>query len=390
MPIRLLVLAILVVTASTQAVFLLGAAFVQMGPEFGYGPRGLGLLTGLFFLTSAATSAPFGRVVARIGWRSAMRLNAVASGLLLLSIGLAARNLATLVALLVASAAVYGIANPAANQALADLGDPRRRALLFGLKHAGIPSSTLLAGLAVPAVVVTAGWRTAYVAASLVAVVVLVLVPRTLPAPHPSEALPAGRALTVRELLAMAAGSAFATWGPIALSTFLVAAAVEQGFSPSAAGLLLFVGSGTSIAARVVAGEATDRLGGRGFAGMATMAGVGAVVFLTLPPASGAAFAVLIVVAFATGWGWPGLMTFAVVNANAGTVAASSSITQAGVFVGAGVGPLLLGAIVGSFGFDAAWLVASGGLAASAAGVATVGVRTRHQPDPTARVHHVD
>ena len=41
----LLPLAVAVVTLSTQAVFLVGAAFFQIGPEFGIGPLGLGLLT---------------------------------------------------------------------------------------------------------------------------------------------------------------------------------------------------------------------------------------------------------------------------------------------------------------------------------------------------------
>ena len=65
---RLMLIAILVVTASTQAVFLLGAAFVQIGPEFSLGPVGLGALTAAFFLTASATSAPLGRWVQRVGW----------------------------------------------------------------------------------------------------------------------------------------------------------------------------------------------------------------------------------------------------------------------------------------------------------------------------------
>jgi MFS family permease len=360
-------------------VFLLGAAFVDMGPELGYGPTGLGLLTGTFFLTSALASAPLGRFVERVGWQTAMRINAVASGGVVVAIGLAARNVAALAALLVASAAVYGMANPAGNKALAAHGNPRHRALIFGLKHAGIPSSTLLAGLAVPALVVTAGWRAAYVAAGVVAVAVFLLVPRRAPQPstHP-EYVDVRRTVEVldrRRLVALAASSALATWGPVALSTYLVAAAVDLGFSTSQAGLLLFGGSAVSILARVAAGAVTDRIGGRGFAGVATLAGVGAVLFLFVPRATGAAFAALVLAAFATGWGWPGLMTYAVVNANHGTVAASSAITQAGIFAGAGAGPLVMGWMVGRWGFDAGWFLAAGGLSVAAVAVATVGAR---------------
>ena len=69
---RLMLIAILVVTVSTQAVFLLGAAFVQIGPEFGLGPAGLGALTAAFFLTASATSPPLGRGDQRVGWQLAL------------------------------------------------------------------------------------------------------------------------------------------------------------------------------------------------------------------------------------------------------------------------------------------------------------------------------
>ena len=53
-----------------------------------------------------------------------------------------------------------------------DRTDPDRQATLFGAKHAGIPGSTLLAGLAVPVIVVQYGWRWAFVAAAATALAV--------------------------------------------------------------------------------------------------------------------------------------------------------------------------------------------------------------------------
>ena len=49
-------------------------------------------------------------------------------------------------------------------------------------------------------------------------------------------------------------------------------------------------------------------------------------------------------------------MTFTVVNANIGTPAASSAITQAGVFLGAGLGPLVLGWLIENVSRTAAWI----------------------------------
>jgi cyanate permease len=48
-------------------------------------------------------------------------------------------------------------------------------------------------------------------------------------------------------------------------------------------------------------------------------------------------------------------MTFTVVNANIGTPAASSAITQAGVFLGAGIGPLVLGWLIDNVSRAASW-----------------------------------
>lgn len=381
LPWRLIAVAIAVVVVSTQPVFLLGAAFLRIGPEFGFGTTGLGALTAAFFLTASAASAPLGRVVQRIGWSRAMRLNVAVSGVLLILIATVARSLPVLAVLLVLAGVVYGFANPAANQALAEHVDPRRRALVFGLKHAGIPSSTLVAGLALPVVVLSGGWRLAYGLAAMGAVLVFLLVPvegaSAVPSPPPVDmdrrryVVPMGPAL----LVGLAAGAALATWAAISLSTYLVAAAVDRGFSEAAAGWLLFTGSASSIAGRVVAGHVTDRIGGRGFAAVAALTGSGVAVFSLIAWLHGPLFAALVLLAFATGWGWPGLMTYTVVNANAGTAAASSGITQAGIFVGAGLGPIVLGWVADSVGFDAVWLVVAGALLVSTIVVTLVGAR---------------
>lgn len=379
-PWRLVVLAILVIALSTQPVFLLGAGFLDIGPELGFGPAGLGVLTATFFLTASVSSAPLGRVVERIGWRRAIRVNAAVSGMLLVVIPLVVHSLGAMAVLLMASGLVYGVANPAVNKALAEQVDPLHRAFLFGLKHAGIPTSTLVAGLTVPVVVLRFGWRASYAIVALLAIVVLALVPGGAPRgdvapPSQPDARRRVAPMSPRLLAGLASGSALGTWAAIALSTYLVAATVAAGFSQAAAGWLLFAGSASSIGGRLIAGRVTDRMGGKGFGAIAALTGVGAVVFLLIPLGSGAVLTLLVLVAFATGWGWPGLMTYTVVNANAGTAAASSGIIQAGVFVGAGLGPLVLGAVAERWSFDAVWLVVAGALAAASVVVSIAGHR---------------
>jgi MFS family permease len=377
-PWRLVSLAIVIVVVSTQPVFLLGAAFLDVGPEFGFGTTGLGFLTAAFFLTASVTSAPLGRVVQRIGWPMAMRINAAISGVILVLIAAVAHSSTTFALLMISAGVVYGLANPAANQALADHVDPRRRALMFGLKHAGIPSSTLVAGLAIPAVIVNFGWRPAYAVSAILAVVVWLLVPSR----HTVRRIIGDGADDPRRYVApmpptllrgLAVGAALATWAAIALSTYLVAAAVDRGLSEVEAGWLLFAGSASSIGGRIAAGHVTDRIGGRGFGAIAGLTAVGAAIFTLLALASGTVFAFLVLVAFATGWGWPGLMTYTVVNANFGSAAASSGITQAGIFFGAGLGPIVIGWVADTWSFDAVWFVVASALALASATIAFVG-----------------
>ena len=376
--IRLLVLAILVITTSTQPAFLLGAAFFQIGPEFGLGPVGLGALTATFFLTASVASPAMGSWVQRVGWQRAIRVNTRVSAGIMLAIALLARDFWTMGGLLVLAAISYGISNPAANLALSDHTDPSRRATIFGAKHAGIPASALLAGLAVPLVVVNFGWRLAEIIAASIALALSFVVPRFEVAPTVSDADearsgPPRPALSVRWLLGLAAGSSLATWAAIGLGTYLVSAAVDRGFSEGAAGWLQFSGAAISIATRIGVGHLTDRYRWSGFAGIATLTGVGAVVFALMPLSASVGFVVLVLVAYGSGWGWPGLMTYTVVDANRGSVASSSSITQAGVFVGAGAGPLILGFVIDRASFDAAWLAVSAGLLGASIVVGVLG-----------------
>jgi MFS family permease len=318
-----------------------------------------------------------------------MRVNLAVTGTTLLAIAIGADSVWSLALLLVVAAAIYGAANPAANQSLADHTDPDRQATIFGAKHAGIPGSTLLAGLAVPLVVVHHGWRWAYVAAAVLTWLLILLVPRgDLTGFHqrPSaEGRRPGEAIARRHLIALAIGASFATWAAIALGTFLVSAALDVGLSEEAAGILQFIGSGFSIAMRIAAGWVTDRRHGSGYGGVVFLAGLGAAVFFAMPVASTAWFVVLVVLAYSTGWAWAGLMTFTVVNANRDSAASSSAVSQAGVFLGAGLGPLLLAGSIEIWSFDGAWVTAAIGLVAAAIIVSWVGRQVRSVDEAPAR-----
>ena len=103
-----------------------------------------------------------GRVVERIGAHRAMRVSATGSAAALLGVALFAESWAGLVACLVLGGLANAVAHPATHLSLARKVPANRQGFSFGIKQAAIPAATLLAGLAVPIIAVTFGWRWAF------------------------------------------------------------------------------------------------------------------------------------------------------------------------------------------------------------------------------------
>ncbi len=369
-------MSILLAASSAVGVMLLGAGIGDIGPELDIGPGEIGILTAAFFTAAALTSSRAGQVVETIGWQKAVRITAALIGTLLLAIAAFVDSSWRMGLALALMGATYSLANPAANQALADHVHPKRRGSFFGLKHAGIPTATLLAGVAVPVIIINFGWRTAYATAAVLAFSLIWLVPRgSIPATaehHDEDPRRTVEPLSDTALRKLALAGMLATIGVVGLSTFLVASLVEDGFADGPAGWLQFGGAIFSVLARVSYGVVADRTGTRGFASVSALYGIGAFVYLSWIPTTGAALAVLVVVAYATAWGWPGLYTYSVVNANTATAAKSSGVSQAGIFAGAALGPLIVGQIIERASFDASWGFIAGCLLAASMVMASV------------------
>ncbi|MDH3306118.1 MAG: MFS transporter [Acidimicrobiia bacterium] len=357
-PWRLVAASILVVTVATQPAFIAASTIAQAGPEIGYTAKTLGYLTAAFFLTASASSRLVGRFVEQFGWRRAMLVNAIGAAAVLATIAMFVDSVPGLAVALIIAGAFYGTANPAANLALARVIPSDRRGLIFGLKHAGIPTSSLLAGIAVPAVALTVGWRWAFGISALLAVGVAWLIPpQNDGVRHErSTSSPARGDMAARWLALLSLGSAFATVSAIALGTFHVDAALSLGFGEGAAGNILALGSLASILARASYGALADRRRSDGLHWVAILMAVGALTFAGLGYTQGGWFVVATIVGFSTAWGWPGLFTFGVVQANQGRPAGSTAVTQAGIFLGAGLGPAGLGWIIDNVSYEAAWL----------------------------------
>ncbi|TDC43599.1 MFS transporter [Micromonospora sp. KC213] len=352
--------------ACVLPVFLVGGLAVQMGDDLHFSPAGLGLAVAVYFGVSALASVPSGRLVERYGPVTVARAGILLAAACLLAIATLARSYPVLVVLLGLSAAANALGQLASNAALARHVPARRQGLSFGVKQAAIPASTLLAGAAVPAIALTAGWRWAFVAASVAALA-------TLPAVPPGDAGPKRRAASARggrataALVVVGVAATLAAAAANALGTFLVDSAVARGLAPGLAGLTLTLGSAVCVTARVGGGWLADRRAEGHVALIAGMLVVGAAGLGLLAVAGTVPLVVGVVLGFGLGWAWPGLMNFAVVKLHPQAPAAATSITQTGVYAGGCLGPLGLGTIAAAFGYPMMWLAAAAAMLAAAA-----------------------
>lgn len=349
--------AIAAASAAVLPLYLTAGLAVQIGRDLELSAAQLGIASTAFFGAQAVVS-PFVRaLVARFGAARAMRLSMLLAALVAAAIGSLVNGLALLLIALVLGGANNALAQPATNQFIADAIPPARQGAAFGLKQSAIPVASLLAGLSVPVLGLTIGWRWTF---GVFAVFLLVLAlrepggvrrePRVLPERSTAGSISRGSLLllTVSSGIAAACGTSF--------GVYLVSGAVATGWSEGAAGVLFAVASLSGIVARALAGWMADRRTGRHVATVAGMMIAGAGGALLLSVGTRPTYLLGAVFAYALGWGWPGLFIFAVVRLNPSQPAGATAFVQGGTAAGAVAGPALFGFWVTTHSFETAWL----------------------------------
>lgn len=372
--------------------FLVGAMSDQVRADLGVGEAAIGAAVTSLFVVAAVAATTIGRVTERLGAARAMRAGVLLAGLLTAGTGLLPGGYALLLGLTAAAGLAVCLVDTGAAAAFADHVPPHRQGTAFGIKEAAIPGASLLAGAALPTVAAQTGWRTVFVVAVSLPVVLLLTLPRagrraagrpgradpargTAPpgraadaaAPHPAAAIatmppPSGTPSRDRTTVVFAVGVAFGTAAATAAATFLVPALTATGVATAAAGTVLAVASLASIAARLAIGRWADRPGARparAVAGMLALGSVGAGVLAAgapLPTAVSVAGAVLLL---AAGWGWTGLAFLAVVRARPGAAAAAAGVVLTGLSAGGAAGPVAFGALADGGTYALAWSVAA-------------------------------
>jgi MFS family permease len=326
---------------------------VQIRAELGLSASLLGLAGSMFFTASAVVARPLAAITERIGPTAAMRLASIGSAACLTGLG-AVPSISWLLALLCLAGVPTALSQPAANELLMARIPVHRRGFAFAVKQSAIPVATLLAGITVPAVALTVGWRWVMLFAGLFGLLTAFIVPRMgWSRPVCRDISSAGSAGLL--LLTLAAVTGLGAAAANAMGTFVTVSAVDVGYDEATAGLLLALGSAVGLAVRLAAGVIADRAQPDLWRMVAGMLALGTVGYLLLAGGHPLTFLVGLVLGFGGGWAWPGVFNYAVAARFPDRVTTATSLTQTGVYVGAAGGPLLFGLLAERSGTAAAW-----------------------------------
>ena len=369
----LVVYATVMATVSTVLPgFLIGALSVQVSAEMDVSEAVYGWGLGSFFAAAMVGSILLGRLSQRIGALSQTTLALGVSAGAQLALAATARSFGAVIGFLL----VAGLCN-AANQASVNLALAQaqlpRLGLAVSIKQSGLPTATMLAGLAVPSLALTVGWRWAYVASAGFALASLMMA-RAAAGSSPPRAAAIGASRpesSSRDLFGAAVVGAFLAFSAGSLNAWGVGSGVDAGLGEGAAGLFLSLGAATGITLRLVCGWISDTMRARPFlvGGITAMVGSAGMALLALRSPGLHVAAMLL--AFGGGWIWPVFTNFGIVRANPEAAGAATGITQMGIYVGVFLGPLFTGWLIENHGYPVMWLA----VAASSVIGATVSIR---------------
>lgn len=360
--------------------FLVGGQAVQIGAELGLGVGGLGLVVAFYAGCTAIFAAILGHAVQRLGIRHGLILALVSSGGGMLAAAVAHSTAQLALALSLAGLA-NGAMHPSANGLLAASAVKTPLGMSLGIKQAAPPAASIAAGLAVPLVALTVGWRWSFGGGALFALLVAFVTARAVPRIEavPDRREPSSRLARRRSLVILAVAAACGSWAGSSIGVFLVDFGVTTvHLGEGAAGIVLAAASLGTVLGTLASGWSADRpwsLDAR-IVTAVSMA-IGSLGYLLIASAEQYAYVAGAVIAAGLGWAWPPLLHFAVVRAHPGAAARATGVLMTGVAAGSALGPLVLGQVAEHLGYRPIWLLMA---AASCAGGALLWVTLRQSP----------
>ena len=368
--------------AAIAPVHLFGALAPEIQDELGFGDTAQGLAVAAFFGASALLTSWGGAFTDDRGTTFALRVAGVSSVAGAIVLMVAPSFTVIVVALLVCSVG-NAIAQPG-NNAFISAGVPlRRRGLAVGLKQSAIPISTGLAGLALPAIGLTFGWRAALLYPIAIAAAALLLIPNTPRSTGPARGRRLHRPDAGLRLVTTGAVAAGVAVAPI--GAFLVRSLEDAGFEPGVAGIVQLVGSATLIGTRISWGRLMDRTEIDRFRFAAGLLAVGAAGYPLLAFGSDPLMVAGALIAYGAAWSWAGVVHLGVVETHQHDIGGASGVVQAGMFLGATIGPGMFGVVADQASFATSWMICCACAVVGSVQIGLGGRRLARRPVAAAR-----
>lgn len=348
---------------------LTGALAVQMTSEVGFGAAALGLLIGAFRGTSSGTTFLWGKATDHLGAVVTLRLAAIVSAVSCAGIALSDSYRWLLMWMIIAGTGI-AIALPATNRLIVNSVPLERRGLGFGIKQSSLPAASVLAGLSVPLIALTVGWRYAFWLGSVLSLAVLVSIGRRSPVARQAarERAKPPPVDQRRLILVMAIAFGIGNFASSAMPTFYVDAAVKAGTSASIAGTVLAVAGLAAIAVRFFSGLASDTISRGHLRLCALLLTIGAAGQSLLATGRPGLMAAGVLIGMGGGWGVNGIFWYSLMRAYPSAPGTATGVVATVGHAGGTLGPLVFGGIVETVSYPAAWTVS--GFAAIAAAIA--------------------
>ena len=369
------VLPALVATLAMQAIVVIASLIVPITVQesagaLGIDPAMVGYYTMVMWLGGMASTLFSGGLIRRFGALRVCQASLAFAAAGAMFTGVPSIPAFALAGFLIGMA--YGPANPAGSHLLARLSPPRLRGRVFSVKQTSVPVGAAIAGLLVPAVVDAWGWQAAGPAIALLCIAAMVAVQpwrAGLDGDRDPSARPlaAGPLAAIRQTWMLPAlrrtvlASTVFSMGQFCFTAFFVVFVMQRaGLGLAEAGSLFSVGFVAGIAARVGWGWVADATSSR-----AALAALGVAMAATALAATalGPGWPWLAVAALSaafgtTAVGWNGVYLAEVARlAPGGDVGAATGGAMFFTLTGSAFGPALFGAVAGSLGYDAAFVL---------------------------------
>lgn len=365
--------------ASTFTTLGLGALAPSLRASLHLSTAELGLIPGLVSLGALAASVPAGHVTDRIGAGRALTLAqlGVTAGVVIAV--LAPGRWVFLAGGFVAGVG-YGAVNPATNVLSTALVPRRRRALFLSVKQTGVTVGGLAAGLALPRLAQSVGWRSALTLAISVLLCGALLgrwVARREAAgwfdsTHATSAEPPAPTSLSLPRLAPTALFGFVMSGvQFSLAGYLTVYLVDvHGFSKTTAGTALSVAFASACVGRITWGWLSDRWSPSHATTLSVIAAASAAAIGTMASGvSGLSLWLIVVMIGLTSIGWNGVyMALITEAASRDGLGRATGRGLTAIYAGSAFVPPLLGAVKDvTHSWPAAWGVGAGAVLVSGA-----------------------